>query len=36
MQKAEALMQESDKAGGADALPLGTTQRIRQVLQLLS
>ncbi|XP_077614919.1 protein cholesin isoform X2 [Crocuta crocuta] len=36
VQKAEALMQESDEAGGADALPLGTTQRIRQVLQLLS
>ncbi|XP_029804137.1 uncharacterized protein C7orf50-like isoform X3 [Suricata suricatta] len=36
VQKAEALMQESDEASGKDALPLGTARRIRQVLQLLS
>lgn len=36
VQKAEALMQEVDKASGAEPLPLGKTQRIRRVLQLLS
>uniref|UniRef100_A0ABI7WAC5 WKF domain-containing protein n=1 Tax=Felis catus TaxID=9685 RepID=A0ABI7WAC5_FELCA len=36
VQKAEALMQKSDEARGADTLPLGTIQRVRQVLQLLS
>ncbi|XP_044236225.1 uncharacterized protein C7orf50 homolog isoform X1 [Ursus arctos] len=36
VQKAEALMQELDEASGADPLPPGKTQRIRQVLQLLS
>ncbi|XP_058567867.1 uncharacterized protein C7orf50 homolog [Neofelis nebulosa] len=36
VQKAEALMQKSDEATGADTLPLGTIQRVRQVLQLLS
>ncbi|XP_055266447.1 uncharacterized protein C7orf50 homolog isoform X6 [Moschus berezovskii] len=35
VQKAEALMQELDKAG-ACALPPGGTQRAREVLQLLS
>ncbi|XP_077930344.1 protein cholesin isoform X4 [Halichoerus grypus] len=36
VQKAEALVQEVDEASGADPLPPGKTQRIRQVLQLLS
>lgn len=36
VQKAEALMQKLDEAGGMDPLPQGKTQRIRQVLQLLS
>ncbi|XP_034844118.1 uncharacterized protein C7orf50 homolog [Mirounga leonina] len=36
VQKAEALMREVDEASGADPLPPGKTQRIRQVLQLLS
>ncbi|XP_073742371.1 protein cholesin isoform X7 [Callorhinus ursinus] len=36
VQKAEALMQEVDKASGAEPFPLGKTQRIRRVLQLLS
>ncbi|XP_049494967.1 uncharacterized protein C7orf50 homolog isoform X3 [Panthera uncia] len=36
VQKAEALMQKSDEARGEDTLPLGTIQRVRQVLQLLS
>ncbi|XP_019603028.2 protein cholesin isoform X5 [Rhinolophus sinicus] len=38
VQKAEALMQKLDEAGasGPDPLLLGKTQRVRQVLQLLS
>lgn len=36
MQKAEALMRELDEASSAEPLPQGKTQRIRQVLQLLS
>ncbi|XP_032184551.1 uncharacterized protein C7orf50 homolog isoform X1 [Mustela erminea] len=36
VQKAEALMREQDEASGAEPLPQGKTQRIRQVLQLLS
>ncbi|XP_070087448.1 protein cholesin isoform X6 [Equus asinus] len=38
VQKAEALMQELDEAGAAspDPLLLEKTQRLRQVLQLLS
>ncbi|XP_062041563.1 uncharacterized protein C7orf50 homolog [Lepus europaeus] len=40
VQKAEALMRELDAAGGQDspldAAPRGKTQRLRQVLQLLS
>ncbi|XP_047568597.1 uncharacterized protein C7orf50 homolog isoform X2 [Lutra lutra] len=36
VQKAEALMRELDEASGAEPLPQEKTQRIRQVLQLLS
>lgn len=36
VRKAEALMRELDEASGTDPLPPGKTQRIRQVLQLLS
>lgn len=36
VQKAEALMREQDEASGTEPLPQGKTQRIRQVLQLLS
>ncbi|XP_022356426.1 uncharacterized protein C7orf50 homolog isoform X1 [Enhydra lutris kenyoni] len=36
VQKAEALIQELDEASGAEPFPQGKTQRIRQVLQLLS